>query len=1008
MAAQISIVESRGSVWNRWDPHIHTPGTLLNNQYGGTNPWETFLTKVETSQPLIRALGITDYLSIEQYEEALRQRVAGRLPDVGLVFPNVEMRFGIETSKGSGVNVHLLFSPDDPNHVEEINRFLHKLEFRYPPESYCCCKADLVRLGRRHDPSANTDDAALAVGVNQFKVDFVQLQDEWSKSEWVRRNCLVAVAAGERDGTSGLRDASDSCAALRKSIEAFAHIIFSASPSQIEFWLGRRGATLEDLESKWGGMKPCMHGSDAHDVARVGIPDCERLCWIKGDLTFETLRQACIEPEGRVHIGAQPPRGSLAGHTVQTIQVSNASWMKPSTVPLNPGLVAIIGARGSGKTALAELIATGGLAVSARLNKKSFVVRAREHLGDSRSELTWENGEITGNDLKHTDLEELLDTPRVQYLSQQFVDDLCSAEGLADSLVEEIERVIFSAHPVEEREGASSFKELYAIRSTTAIERRVRHEQEFEAASSALTQERQLKQELPALHKQQSELAKQIEQDQKDRNALVGKGQEIRAKRHEQLADALDLRRQELDVMQARLRALNALKEDVVDIRSRRIPGWLEELQQTRSDAALQQNEWCHFKLGFTGDVDLTLQEHIKNATAESKRISGTLPTATGTMEDADPNVPLIADNANLTEVTVALLQQELARLGNLIGIDAQNTKRFAALNDKIAKAAKSLEKLNARIEKAKTADDRIQTLIQRRREAYAGVFSAIVNLEIQLRLLCSPLAKYLSGTTGSLGQLGFAVRRQVNVENWATEGEELLDLRRSGPFKGRGALLDAAKETLLVPWQCGSPEDVSVAMQKFIKDKEAAIKEHKPETEDNREWTSAVSKWLHNTSHIEVSYGLQYDGVDIERLSPGTRGIVLLLLYLAIDEEDDRPLIIDQPEENLDPQSIYDELVGRFRVAKNRRQIIIVTHNANLVVNTDADQVIVATAGQHRPGELPQITYESGGLENPLIRKRVCDILEGGERAFKARARRLRLGISDASVQQIAVSGPP
>ena len=1008
MAAQISIVESRGSVWNRWDPHIHTPGTLLNNQYGGTNPWETFLTKVETSQPLIRALGITDYLSIEQYEEVLRQRVAGRLPDVGLVFPNVEMRFGIETSKGSGVNVHLLFSPDDPNHVEEINRFLHKLEFRYLHESYCCCKADLVRLGRRHDPSANTDDAALAVGVNQFKVDFMQLQDEWNKSEWVRRNCLVAVAAGERDGTSGLRDDSDSCAALRKSIEAFAHIIFSASPSQIEFWLGRRGATLKDLESKWGGMKPCMHGSDAHAVDRVGVPDGERLCWIKGDLTFETLRQACIEPEGRVHIGAQPPRGSLAGHTVQTIQVSNASWMKPSTVPLNPGLVAIIGARGSGKTALAELIAAGGLAVSARLNKKSFVVRAREHLGDSRSDLTWENGEITGNDLKHTDLEGLLDTPRVQYLSQQFVDDLCSAEGLADSLVEEIERVIFSAHPVEEREGASSFKELYAIRSATAIEQRVRHEQEFEAASSTLTQERQLKQELPALLKQQLELAKQIEQDKKDRNVLVGKGQEIRAKRHEQLADALDLRRRELDVMQARLRALNALKEDVVDIRSRRIPGWLAELQQMRSDAALQQNEWDHFNLGFTGDVDRTLQEHIKNATAESKRISGALPTTTDPVADADSNVPLIADNANLKEVTVAVLQQELARLGKLIGIDAQNTKRFAALNDKIAKAVKSVEKLNAQIDKAKTADDRIQALIQRRREAYAGVFSAIVDLEIQLRLLCSPLAKYLSGTTGSLGQLGFVVRRQVNVENWATEGEELLDLRRNGPFRGRGALLDAAKETLLVPWQSGSPEDVSLAMQKFIKDKEAAIREHKPEIKDNREWTSAVSKWLHNTSHIEISYGLQYDGVDVERLSPGTRGIVLLLLYLAIDEEDDRPLIIDQPEENLDPQSIYDELVDRFRVAKNRRQIIIVTHNANLVVNTDADQVIVATAGHHRPGELPQITYESGGLENPLIRKRVCDILEGGERAFKARARRLRLGISDASVQQIAVSGPP
>jgi energy-coupling factor transporter ATP-binding protein EcfA2 len=118
----------------------------------------------------------------------------------------------------------------------------------------------------------------------------------------------------------------------------------------------------------------------------------------------------------------------------------------------------------------------------------------------------------------------------------------------------------------------------------------------------------------------------------------------------------------------------------------------------------------------------------------------------------------------------------------------------------------------------------------------------------------------------------------------------------------------------------------------------------------------------------------------------------VLLLLYLAVDRDDDRPLIIDQPEENLDPKSIFDELVDRFRRAKLRRQIIIVTHNANLIVNTDADQVIVASCGAHRPGELPEISYNSGGLENSEIRRRVCEILEGGERAFRERARRLRV----------------
>ena len=112
----------------------------------------------------------------------------------------------------------------------------------------------------------------------------------------------------------------------------------------------------------------------------------------------------------------------------------------------------------------------------------------------------------------------------------------------------------------------------------------------------------------------------------------------------------------------------------------------------------------------------------------------------------------------------------------------------------------------------------------------------------------------------------------------------------------------------------------------------------------------------------------------------------------MTLDAADDRPLIIDQPEENLDPKSIYDELVGLFAEAKDKRQVFVVTHNANLVVNTDADQIIVAEANSHQRGALPDISYRSGGLDNAKIRKAVCDILEGGERAFQERARRLRV----------------
>ena len=134
------------------------------------------------------------------------------------------------------------------------------------------------------------------------------------------------------------------------------------------------------------------------------------------------------------------------------------------------------------------------------------------------------------------------------------------------------------------------------------------------------------------------------------------------------------------------------------------------------------------------------------------------------------------------------------------------------------------------------------------------------------------------------------------------------------------------------------------------------------------------------------------YDSLSIERLSPGLRGIVLLLLYLAVDRTESDPLIIDQPEENLDPESVYSELVTLFREASRRRQIIMVTHNANLVVNTDVDQVIVARCNTFEEGKLPDLRYLSGGLEERDVRTAVCEVLEGGAEAFRQHARRLRL----------------
>ncbi|AOK17109.1 hypothetical protein WT26_14535 [Burkholderia cepacia] len=995
MAETLDVESERGSIWHRWEPHIHTPGTALNDQYIGKAAWNTYLEKIEVADPPIRAVGITDYFSIERYLEVREYQRQGRLAGVGLIFPNVELRLGIETSKAAAINLHLLFDPSPADHIEQINRFLLELEFMYQGHNYRCQTADLIRLGKAYRHGLSDDKAALSEGANQFKVNFEQLRQAWKKNEWVRSHALIAVAGGEKDGTSGLRDSSGSFNAQRKEIEGFAHIIFSANPKQIEFWLGRGKVTVEELEREWNGCKPCLHGSDAHEISRVGEPDQSRLCWIKGDLTFETLRQACIEPEARVHVGPEPMRGALQSHTIKTLSVSNAPWLPRGTIPLNSGLVAVIGARGSGKTALADLIAAGGLALSKHLSDKSFIRRAEEHLEDCRADLHWESGETTGNLLTQTDVEDLLDDPRVQYLSQQFVDQLCSAEGLDDALIKEIEQVIFNAHSTTDRLGAESFRELLDVRLESSWQQREREKDALSKASGSLTAERVQKASLKALEKDRDEKKKSIENDKKERQSLVPKGSEERAKRYEEVSQAVEAKRQQVDRAKRRHQSLLNLKADVQDFRVRQAPQWLAEVKEERADAGLTATDWDAFKLDFTGDVDVLLEARIKQAKASIDTLQGTALSGDVTESpNVDPAVPLIAADAQLDLQTLSLLERELLRLRNLVGVDVQNAKRFANLSERITKAEAALAKVIQQIAHIGGADERIRVLIEARRKAYKGIFQAIEEEEAELQTLYAPIKTRIDEAEGSLSKLSFSVRRQVNVDAWASAGEALLDLRTAGPFKGRGELSRVAKESLLPAWCTGNAEQAANALLEFAKANEENLKLHRPEGEDPRVWAGQIADWLFGTDHISVGYGLQYDGVDIEQLSPGTRGIVLLLLYLAIDAEDVRPLIIDQPEENLDPQSIFQELVQRFRLAKQRRQIIIVTHNANLVVNTDADQVIVAKCGPHRPGQLPSIAYECGSLENARIRQHVCDILEGGERAFKERAKRLRVGL--------------
>ena len=987
---------NRGSEWRRWEPHIHAPGTVMNNQFSGPNAWDDYLTALEQATPVIEAIAVTDYYVTDTYQEVLRHRDAGRLPNVGLIFPNVEVRLDAATSKGGFVNLHLFVSPEDPQHIDELQRLLSRLQFNAMEDRFDCTRADLIRLGKKADSNITDDEAALTYGASQFKVRFQQLREVYKESSWAKKNILIGVAGGSTDGTSGVREAADQV--VRREIEGFAHVIFASSEAQREFWLGRKPSmSADEVRKVYGGLKPCLHGSDAHDIASVASPFGDRFSWIKGGLEFDSLRQACIDPADRAHVGTEPPASATPSQVISGIDVLDAPWMKTPVIPLNPGLVAIIGARGSGKTALADMIAAGCDSITddawnaQEWANPSFLVRAHPLVGDAKVKVNWAAGDHETRALDGSDANGPLSYERVRYLSQQFVEELCSSNGLTDGLLGEIERVIFEAHPDDSRDGALDFSELLEQRASRHRLARIREAESVAQISDRIGTELEKQKLIASYEAEVVKKNKLVNAYTSDRAKLVSKGSEKRAQRHTELAGVANQIRTNLRRYTHQRQAFLAMQDEVKDMRSNQAPETLRQTQARHAHSGMTEEQWAAFLVDYTGSVDDDLTCYVKWVDGEIAKLKGTKPPP------GDPNIAYFPDDTDLSALTLALLEAEMVRLERLVNADQDVQRRYAALSKNIATETAALQTLTEKLNDAKGARDRARELQAEREAAYGRAFDALVAEQSVLQELYAPLMTRLAVSSGTLKKLSFSVARIADVAQWAWKAEDgLIDLRKGGAFRGRGTLLKKADEVLKTAWETGDSTAVIAAMADFRKLYQDDLLEHSPvartDQAEFRAWSKRFAQWLFSTDHIEIRYGIDYDGVDIRKLSPGTRGIVLLLLYLGLDDKDDRPLLIDQPEENLDPKSVFDELVQLFIEAKSHRQVIIVTHNSNLVINTNADQIIVAEVGPHPHGALPQISYRSGGLEDAEIRKVVCEILEGGEAAFRERARRLRV----------------
>jgi hypothetical protein len=989
---------SQGSLWRRWDPHVHLPGTLFADEFGAATV-EQALDALSECDPQIEAAGITDYWTTAGFRRASAAHDAGSGARIAFLFPNVELRLEVQVASGSGVNIHLLTAPED---VDWLDGFLSRLEFTYHDRPYRADVASLTNLGRAFLGQPKADPtAALREGANQFKVTLEQLRDAYRRDPDGASKLLVAVPGNESDGTSGVRTKDGAFTAVRQSIERFAHIIFSPNQQQREFWLGRRASdSPADIARVYRGLKPCLHGSDAHSMDKLGRPDDDRYTWIKGDPNFETLRHATLAPESRVWVGSTSPADGTEPGRIVSVSVPEAPWFGPDEVPINPGLVAIIGGRGSGKTALADLIAIGSGSREPFENESSFVSRAGRLVGDAKAVVDWHSEEPTESALSGEPVEadwdddawEIEEGGRVRYLSQQFVEQLCASDGVSDELRTEIERVIYNSWPINERQGATDFKELLYVRLGLARDQQQTELGTIRQLGDEITSLRVLQHQLPRQKEQLAGAGRLVAQLDTQIKAIAEAGGSGHAARYGVVAKVLQGRLNEAQMLDRQRTDLVALANAIDVATGSQFPKFADDLKGRYPHAGLAAEDWGQFIPAFTGDPGKLVAARLAVVEQRQAELKG--PEPTGEPQPLDG-----LSQEELEDLDISRLQVERNRLEQLVGLDTKRAEQLRRLQEQYSNATTQIKRLTTAIAEATDAETTVAELTSSRTRHYASYFGAVVREAAELKALYAPLREVLAGFGASVAKLSLSVKRSVSLTDWVTRGESLLDLRTTGTFRGSGVLLRIAREELLDAWLTGAGDDAAAAIQEFSSKYSSDLRKQSRVSADDeaayREWERKIAHWIYSVDHITVTYGLEYDGVDIERLSPGTRGIVLLLLYLAVDQSETVPLIIDQPEENLDPESVQSELVGLFRAASARRQVIMVTHNANLVVNTDVDQVIVAHSTRRQDDQLPFIDYTAGGLENPAIRKAVCGVLEGGEEAFKQRARRLHIDAS-------------
>lgn len=964
-----------GSTWNKWDLHVHTASSY-DAKYKGKD-YDVKLVKAWSDYG-IKAAAITDHGIIDA---SRIENIRKIIKDKGLnitVFPGVELR-----TDTASPNLHV------------IGIFSEKMDLHELSE-------DFRAFSRQYGLTDHPQTAYVSL------TNIVQFVRE-------QHHGLISVHDGKK--SNGLGKAAGLSGSKDDPNHEFKTLLRHNFRSQVDF-LDTNSQQSAELLVKYtccGNLKdlPVTVNSDIHTPRAY---TSRSVTWMKAELTFDGLKEAFSQPAGRISFKVKPEdlqsqemrRHETISKVLVRSETNQNDWYgKSLRLELNPGLVTIIGNKGSGKSALVDVIGLDGN--SSNMDYASFLSKNRfnnrSKYGSRFSSCLWW-GDGSQDDWIRLDKKTNLRNNRVEFLPQSFIEKIASSVEETE-LTAEIKKIVFSALPINKRLGQQSWEKL----------------------------------------------TDKIEQDNNGRisdarNRMHDLNASIFALEEKFKSNFLEKKREQLDEIKARIRSLknNPPKKPIIENkqldqyeRHEVLSKELDQYKQAKSKAQIEQANLDKF--------NLDLNELQNNFNQLIKKIDGYNINVKTFIDEYSVSLPQIIKNEQLLDslkISMTMSRDRLAIIKkHTEAINAKKCKlqeKIDCLSKKITLSTKTIKQLDSKMtlqnrKKAQYSDNlkkwkskisslqigsqgsdspSEKSLKAEIKEVTKKDPAKIKELYLQRNRLVGTILELIKDKGHRLDDLyldakqGIYVLNQVDQQSSSdSEGtrgvefvssiqpiigyiEELvgnIDSRKAGKLKGSHEAANFIKTQLDDVDLSVRDEVISFIETILYQNKDQSILDKLPDLDSlngvfrNRK---AAYDYLYGLQFLDAELHLTYNNRPLQALSAGERGLVLLIFYLGLSQKE-LPLVIDQPEDNLDNQSIFKHLVPYLRYAKTKRQIIVVTHNPNIAIAADADQVIVATMDKKNN----IFNYESGALEEANINQQIVDVLEGTKPAFNLRDKR-------------------